>query len=525
MLAIWSVMVQALVMAHGYKPVDRDQLFLLPPDVREWLADDHLAFFVIEVVDRVDTTALYESHPLGGAGRQAYHPEMLLALLVYAYCTGTRSSRRIEQLCQVDVAFRVLAANQRPDHSTVARFRADNSPMLVGLFTDVLRLCAEAGLVNLGVIAVDGTKMKANASRGANRSRAQVEAEVARILAEAEAVDAEEDALHGDRRGDELPAELADPRTRKARLDAALAALREKEAAKEAEAKTTSASRQRLEQEAAEKRRAVRGRPPKTAGVEWARANLARAVSEHEALLEEYRQARAAGLALPRRPNAHRKQRARQLLERALSAPPPGPAKPLLVNTTDPGSGLMKAPGGWVQGYNAQAAVDANGIVLAATVTQKHGDVELLQPMMAATRQELDAAGATGPIGTMLFDAGYCSDDNISAPGPDRLIATGKSYKLRRRVRAEGPGSGPPPSGASPTKQMEHRLCTAEGMELYKLRQVMVEPAFGDVKENLGYRGFLLRGLAACDAEWRLICAAKNLRKLHRATRLAPVTA
>jgi len=522
-------MMQALVMAHGYKPVDRDQLFLLPPDVREWLAEDHLAFFVIEVVDRVDTTALHEAHPLGGVGRQAYHPEMLLALLVYAYCTGVRSSRRIEQLCQVDVAFRVIAANHQPDHSTIARFRADNSSMLESLFTDVLALCAEAGLVNLGVIAVDGTKMKANASPLANRSRAQIEAEVARILAEAEAVDAEEDALYGDRRGDELPAELADPRTRKARLDAALQALREQEAARQAEESATSAARQRLEQEAAAKRQAVPGRPPKTAGVEWAQANLARAVSDYDARLEEYRRAReaarAAGLPLPPRADAHRKLRARRMLERALSAPPPEPKKPLRVNTTDPDSGVMKAPGGWVQGYNAQAVVDANGIVVAATVTQKHGDVELLRPMMAATRKELDAAGVAAPIGTMLFDAGYCSDDNISAPGPDRLVATAKSYKLRRRVRAEGFAGGPPPPDVSPTRQMEHRLCSEEGMELYKQRQVLVEPAFGDVKENLGYRSFVRRGLAACDAEWRLICAAKNLRKLYRATRLAPVTA
>jgi transposase len=517
---------QALSMAHGYKPVDRDQLFLLPPDVRDWLAEDHLVFFVIEVLEHVDTSALHESHRLGGAGRQAYDPEMLLGLLVYAYCTGVRSSRRIEQLCEVDVAFRVIAANHRPDHSTVARFRAEHSSMLERLFTDVLALCAEAGLLSLGVIAVDGTKMKANASRGTNRSRAAIEAEVARILAEAEAVDAEEDALYGDRRGDELPAELADPRTRKARLEAALAALREKEAAKKAEDNAASANRQCLEAEAAAKRHGVGGRRPKGAGVEWAEANLARAVSDYDARLEDYRKARdaarAAGLPPPSPPGRHRKTNARRQLERALSAPPPEPQKALLVNTTDPDSGLMKAPGGWVQGYNAQAAVDANGVVLAATVTQEHGDRRLLQPMMAATRNELDAAGIAAPIGTMLFDAGYCSDDNISAPGPDRLIATTKSYKLRQRVKEGRSTSDPLPPAASPTRQMEHRLCTEEGMELYKLRQVMIEPAFGDVKENLGYRGFMRRGLAACNAEWRLICAAKNLRKLYRVTRLAP---
>jgi transposase len=520
-LAISPGVVQALVMARGYKPVDRHQLFLLPPDVREWLAEDHLAFFVLEVVGRVDTAALHEAHPLGGVGRQAYDPEMLLAMLLYAYCTGVRSSRRIEQLCQVDVAFRVIAANHRPDHSTIARFRSANAKAVTGLFTDVLRLCAEAGLVGLGVIAVDGTKMKANASPGANRSRAQIEAEVARILAEAEAVDAEEDALYGDRRGDELPAELADPRTRKARLDAALEALKEKEAAEQA----GGARRQRLEQEAADKRKGVPGRPPKAAGVEWARANLARAISDHEVALEEYRQARAAGLPLARSPDTRRKQQALLRLERALAAPPPAPAKPLLVNTTDPDSRAMKTPGGWVQGYNAQAAVDADGVVLAATVTTKHGDFELLRPMMAATREALDAAGVTASIGTMLFDAGYCSDENISAPGPDRLVATTKSYKLRRRVRTEGFTTAGPPPGASPTKQMEQRLCTEEGMALYKRRQAIVEPAFGDLKANLGYRGFVSRGLAACDAEWRLICAAKNLRKLHRTTRVTPATA
>jgi transposase len=516
-------------MAHSYKSSDRDQLFLLPPDMREWLADDHLAWFVLEVIAKLDTAELHERRRLGGPGREAYDPDMLLGLLLYSYCTGERSSRRIERLCEVDVAYRVIAANLRPDHTTIARFRAENEAVIAGLFQKVLFLCGKAGLVSLAVIAVDGTKMKADASKKANRTHEQLEAEASRILKEAAEVDAAEDALYGDARGDELAPEFADPRTRKARIAAALAELEQKEAAERASEHEAEHKRKEREHKAAEAHLGVGGRIPKAlVSLSWAESQLKIAEADYAARFAEWKQkvaaARKAGEPDPPRPGRHRKMKARRRVEKLRNAPVPdtvacGP-KPLRVNTTDLDSRMMSSPNGWVQGYNAQAAVDESGIIVSVKVTTSGADVVECQPMMQATREDLDAAGITGPIGTLLFDAGYCSIDNLTAPGPDRLIATRKSFKLRREARENGYALGEPPKDAPPLSQMEHRLLTEEGMALYARRQTIVEPAFGDLKENLGYRGFVRRGLKACDAEFKLICTAKNLLKLYR-SRLA----
>ncbi|HUR22537.1 MAG TPA: transposase [Acidimicrobiales bacterium] len=211
-------------MANSYIRADRDQGLLLPTSMRDWLHEGHLAWFVLDVVDQLDTSAFHSRHP-GGAGRPAYDPDMLLTLLLYSYCNKVRSSRRIEALCEVDVAYRVICATLVPDHGTIARFRAANESAIEATFAEVLRLCAVAGLATLGTIAIDGTKMEANASMKANRGSDAMRAEVAAILAEAAAVDAAEDALWGDARGDELPPELADPTTRKERLRTALAHL------------------------------------------------------------------------------------------------------------------------------------------------------------------------------------------------------------------------------------------------------------------------------------------------------------
>ena len=185
-------------MARGYIPVDRDRQFLLPPDVRGWLPEDHLVWFVIDVVEQLDTSVLHARHPREGAGRRAYDPEMLLALLIYAYCTKQRSSRQIERLCEVDVAYRVICANHVPDHTTIARFRQHFAADVVGLFADVLELCAAAGLVKVGVVAVDGTKFAADAALRANRTRARIEAEIRTMFAEAEQVDTAEDDEFGE---------------------------------------------------------------------------------------------------------------------------------------------------------------------------------------------------------------------------------------------------------------------------------------------------------------------------------------
>lgn len=370
--------------------------------------------------------------------------------------------------------------------------------------------------------------MKANASAKANRTRSQIEAEVAKILAEAAEADAHEDELHGDRRGDELPDELADPTRRKAALDRALEALKKKQAEAQALEQQAEVRRLELEREAASRHVGVPGRPPRgSVTLQGLEAELARAVSDlqmrNARWREERADARRAGLPDPARPDRGRPTHIRRRIARLKASPPPvpvglAPREELRVNTTDLDSKIMKSPGGWVQGYNAQAAVNEQGIVVSARVTTSHCDAEQCQPMMRATRHDLDEAGVVEEIGVMLFDAGYCSIENITAEGPERLIATTKSWKLRREARENGYATGDPPENAPPLKQMEHRLLTEQGMALYGLRQCLVEPAFGDMKENRGYRGFVRRGLKACDAEWKLICSAKNLTKLHRVT-------
>lgn len=517
-------------MALSYVSVDRDQLFLVPPSMRDWLPEGHLVWFVLDVVERVDTSALHARHPNDGVGRRAYDPEVLLALLIYAYCGGIRSSRRIERLCEVDVAFRVICAGHAPDHTTIARFRQGYDEVAQQVFVDVLELCATAGLVEVGLVAVDGTKVTASASRKANRTRAHIEAEVKAMFDEAAEVDAQEDQLFGGARGDELPAELADPRRRGARLAAALEELQRRREAREAEERVVrDAQRERWEEH---KRRAVaegrlpHGRPPED--VELAEAEAVLATQEARAAERARRRAAAEAKAAaegrkmrgpkPDHDNHRDLRKARQRMERARARASAGASRADpdsdedRVNTTDPASRLMKGPHSWVQGYNGQAAVNTNGVVLAAYVTQNGNDVGQCVPMMAATLANLDAAGVNAPIDVMVFDAGYLSEDNLTATGPDRLIATAKAWKLRK----EEPTQGPAPPSASPIEAMDHRLRTPEGSATYAKRQHTVEPVFGDVKDNRGLRRFSRRGLRAVDAEWKLTMTVHNALKLFR---------
>ena len=509
-------------MAHGYIPVDREQQFLLPPDMRDWLPEGHLVHFVLAVVARIDTAVLHAAHPNDGVGRRAYDPDMLLALLVYAYCTGVRSSRAIERLCQVDVAYRVVCANRIPDHCTVARFRQDHEGIAQAMFSDVLMLCAASGLARVGVVAVDGTKMGADASMRANRTRARIEAEVARMFAAASAADAAEDRLFGDARGDELPVELVDPRSRAARLDAALRELEAAEAARRDEAEAARHVRAAAEAAAEGRGEGVRGRVPRGREVQRAEAALdrarERAAARYKRRQDKIRAGKTRGKVPvpPERSVSVGRAEARLVAAREAEETA-GPVEPLWVNVTDPHSGLMKMPGGWVQGYNAQVAVNDVGVVLAATVSRDHNDLGQCQPMMAATRANLDAAGVDAPIGVMLFDAGYCSVDNLRAPGPDRLIATAKSHALRRAATEQGFTEGGPPPDADPIRAMEHRLRTEAGAQLFAKRQHTVEPVFGHIKAGRGFRGFVRRGLEAVNAEWQLMATTQNILKLHRA--------
>jgi transposase len=515
-------------MAYRYVPVDRDQLFLLPSSLRDWLPEGHLAWFVLDVVAKVDTSAFHARHPNDGVGRPAYDPEMMLALLVYAYCTKVRSSRRIEQLCESDVAYRVICANLVPDHGTIARFVVDHETAIKGLFVDVLVLCAAAGLTTLGSIAIDGTKMGADAALDANRSAEAVRAEVARIVAEARGIDAADDARLGAARGDELPAELASPLSRLARLERALTELAELEGPAQAEAQAR-AARQAAQAVAAAQGRKPMGRRPKDpqAALAWAEANLVVVTSRAQAKAARRAARAAAAAGQGRKPMGRRPKDPDETLPVAgaeahlaqvqAAADTAVPAAPAQVNVTDPDSRIMKTPGGWLQGYNAQAAVNDAQVVLACEITQDTNDVRRLVPMMRAAADNVVAAGITSPIGMVLADAGYWSDHNATAAGPDRLIATVKDWKQRQAARRLGVTTGPPPPGATPLEAMEHRLRTPEGTALYARRSCTVEPVFGDHKENRGFRRFMRRGFDAVTSEWSLINTTHNILKLYRA--------
>lgn len=337
-------------MGQNFIAGDRDQAFLLPPDLREWVEPGHLAWFVVEAVGELDLTAFYARYRQDGWGRAAYDPAVMVALILYAYAVGVRSARAVERRCVEDVPFRVVAANLRPDHATIARFRADHEQALAELFGQVLRLCQRAGLVRAGIVAVDSTKVAANASGSENKTYEDLARE---ILEEAAAIDAAEDALYGDKRGDELPDDLADPKTRRARI---------RELMDELQAERRADDQQR---EAMLERRA-----------------------EHQ---------RQTGRRPPGRPPIERPKRLEKIRR---------------VNVTDPDSRPVRTPRGFIQGYNAQLVAADGQIIVAADVTTGSADQGQLAPMVHAAQHELDAAGATGPR-TVLADAGYWRNQQI----------------------------------------------------------------------------------------------------------------
>lgn len=507
-------------MAKDFRPVDRGQQFLLPPDMAQWLPAGHLAWFVIAVVDELDMSAFAARRRLGGAGRAAFDPRMLLALLVYAYACGQRSSRQIERLCATDVAFRVICAQDVPDHATVARFRAEHRAGVEELFTQVLVLCARAGLGRVGVVSIDGTKIAADASISADRSHAWLREQAAAMLEEAERVDAAEDALFGAARGDELPEEWTDPRTRKARIKAALERLREADAEHDAAAEVDMACwSARLDAAAAalaKAEAAARGRLDahrrKTAD---AAAGVGRKPQGKPPVpVEDHCRVRAARDRLDRVLAEQERARLRLLERRAARE------RDAHVNLTDVDSRRMLTKNGWIHGYNAQLAVSDDQIILAAAVTCQPGDVEAFTPMTraaeAAVRTLGEATGAELAIGVVLADAGYLSIANLTAKGPDRLIAVGKARQQRRAAR-ENPAAGPPPDGANPIAAMDHRLRTPEGIATYQRRAATVEPVNGHLKDRIGLRRFALRGKEKAQTELTLAAAVANLLKLHRA--------
>jgi transposase len=560
---------------------DVDQLMLMPPSVREWLPEGHLAFFVLDTVAELDLAAFFAAYRADGRGGSVYDPATMLAVLLYAYCTGERSSRRVERRLVEDVAYRVVAANQLPDHATIARFRARHQDAIAGLFGQVLGLCVRAGLVDAGVIAIDGTKIAANASFFANREGKALTKELAvmaehnqndqdddqpgqvgsgeagdlvdaaravarAILDEAAAVDAAEDTEHGDARGDELPAEWAGGRDRRARIRAALDEL---ESQKTRDYESRMAERAKKEAELGHK---LTGPKPKE--------------------------------------DAARR------------------SKPRRANTTDPHSRIIaQASKGVLQGYNAQTAATTAQIVIAAEVTATSNDQPHFVPMATAVTENLTDAGHADGVGTFVADAGYWTAANGTTDvGAEVLIATKKGSwrkadkpdddklavlakvnrgELSQRKAGEILGvshtwvrdmtdryfgtqgqritrsAEPEPEewipvieradrgeiskraarhelyvsdtrinamlahvrgeATDPTiarKAMDTKLAEPGNAELYKKRASSIEPVFGNIKANLGYRRFARRSLPAANSEWRLICTVHNLLKLQQTT-------
>jgi transposase len=447
----------------------------MPPDLREWLPEDHLAWFVIDAVGEMDLEAFYGAYRVDGRSRPAYDPAMMVAVLLYAYARGVRSSRVIERACEEDVAFRVLAAQQRPDHATIARFIERHQDAIAGLFSEVLSLCANHGLAKVGVIAVDGTKVPANASRDANRDYEQLARE---ILEEAKAVDAAEDELYGDARVDELPEQLRTGEGRRAWLREA---------------------KRRLEEQRAKEARPVPGDRPKRLKEAKRRLDeeLWTEVRANEAH-ERYRSGRMKdGRRFSRRPDPY-----------TPPATPPGQ-----INTTDPDSRLIKGPRGrgFLQGYNAQAVANEHQIVIAAEVMTAAPDFGHLEPMLDATQRELEAAGIDDNPTVVIADAGYWHQQQM-----EHLVDRGIQVLIPPDAKSRK-GSRPGWDGGL-YAFMRRVLATERGGELYRQRQSMIEPVFANTKFNRGIDRFRRRGRGAVRAEWRLITATHNLLKLHRHT-------
>jgi len=448
--------------AYNFYGTDLEQMYLMPPSLKEWLPEGDLAWFLLDAVRQMDLGVFYEGYREDGKGAPAYAPEMLVGLMLYAYCQGVRSSRTMERMSERDVAYRVMAGNMKPDHCTIARFRQGNEKKLERVFLEVLELCKEAGMVKVGMVALDGTKMKANASLEANRTKESLEKEIERMLKEAGEVDEEEDRKYGkDKRGDELPEGLRRSEERLKRLRECKERL-EKEAKEAREAQERKiAQREEKERESGEK---LRGRKP---------------LEPDEVVDEEAK-----------------------------------------ANITDPESRIMKTRQGHVQGYNAQAVVTKEQIIVACRVTQEENDTQQLKPMMELLRKNLVEIGVEEGVGHMLGDAGYGPTKVLEEVEGDQRtqywINTQKDWKRRKALREEGPPRGRMPKGLDAKGRMERKLMTKEGRERYRWRCQMVEPVFGQTKHNRKCDGFQRRGIQAGDSEWVFICATHNLIKLWR---------
>jgi transposase len=463
-------------MAQNFIACDREQPFLLPPNIREWLPEEHLAWFVIDAVGVMDTAAFYAAYRSDGHGRAAYEPAMMIALLLYCWSRGVRSARRIERACVEDVACRVIAAHQRPDHATIARFVVRHERALGELFGEVLVLCADAGLASVGVIAIDGTKVAANA----NRDRTMDYEQLAKaIVQEQIATDAADDELHGAARGDELPPELTRSKGRQAWLREA---------------------KRRLDERRAEEANPIpRSRPER---LKDAKRRLQDELATEQRANEAYEAYRARGVG----------RTGRRFSPAATPKPYTPPATPGgKVNITDPDSKLVKSMRGWIQGYNAQAVCNDQHLIVAAEVMTASPDFGHLGPMLAAARRELANAGVTKPPDVVVADAGYWHLEQINEITGDGIPVLIPPDSSRRANKPKRPGWD---GGAYDF--MRSVLCTELGSELYRQRAQLIEPIFGNTKHNRGFTRFHRRGRSAARTEWRLIATTHNLLRLYQ---------
>jgi transposase len=474
-------------MAYNFLPVDRDRQFLLPVDMKEWLPRDHFVHFLIELVEALDTAPFLAAYRSDGRGGAAHHPVMMATLLLYAYCEGERSSRRIEERCRTDVVYRFITGGPVPDHSTIARFRNRHEKELAGLFVPVLAVCLRAGLGDVAFAAVDGTKFRCPASLRANRTLKSIEKELAALTEEIEA---------------ELARIVAEILAESRRVDLADDALPEVPPVPPRDPGILPP---------------IVGLPKALHGKASRRARLAKAkeimddehaaeIAAHEARLRE----RAARIYATGKGIRGRKPQ------------PPVRDAEKKINVTDPDSRVMKgADGSYFAGYNAQNAVSGDHLNLAARAVNDANDTGQLHPAMENTGENLAAAGATKAVEVFAGDSGYRTQEALDAldpDGPTVLAPAVKEKETRRRAAEEPTREGPPPDGLTPAERIDWLLETAWGKETYRRRAATVETGFAQIRHNRGFRRFSRVGLPAADAEWKFLTLVENIRKLFRKT-------
>jgi transposase len=480
----------------------------------DWLPENHLVFFLLDLAAELDLEEIHAVYrQKDPRGEKAYEPRMMVVLLLYAYCVGLPSSRKIEKACWEDAAFRVLTGNQQPDHSRVSDFRRRHLDALAGLFIQVLRLCQKAGLVSLGTVALDGTKVKANASKHKAmshermlKSERQLEAEMRALLRKAEIIDAQEDGQYGKgNRGDELPVELQRRSSRlewirkaKAELEAEAAAAKARQRQEQAEAAELEAAETEGSGDAQLSRRAARRARGARKRVDDAQ-KLAIATAEAAGLESPVFTAELDAVAMPQR----------QLPSDTSGNPKPQAQR----NFTDSDSHILKGADGWIQGYNCQAAVDGDHqVIVAIGVSNQPNDAVHLLPMLERIQAN------TGELpNALIADAGYCSTANLEACEEKGLNAYVSTSRQQHGQRPR-PSRGRPPKDLDARGRMERKLRSKAGQAIYALRKTVVEPVFGQIKGARGLDRFRLRGLEKVNGEWALMATTHNILKLFRAS-------